>query len=585
MLSKIRNNDYIIPVILSIFTYIALCYQDVLPINNIFSIFIFIFIIYFYKNNLLKKSENRKSLLLLSIFFAVILIAGRILYTFRYSKVDSFWVELFTIKNIIYLIGNSSLIYAILNASIPKLLKVNIKGKKPFKRKHIFWWSLLIIFVCWLPYLIVYYPGIITGDSLSELNMILGNKAITDRHTVLHVIFMYIPYNLGYFISKDPNFAVATISIIQMLVMASIFAYSLSFLEKRKVNKYLLIAILLFYAIVPVFGFYSITMWKDIIFSGLVLLLTIQLFKMLEKKGSLSFRNSYGFIIISLLTIFFRNNAIYMYFLLALVTLITFRKELKVIIPMLLIVFGVFFIIKGPVYQAFDIKKSGSSEYIAIPLQQIGRMASKGIEFTKEEEKLINKLIPLNVLRKSYNAEIVDSIKFNNKYNSEVFEENKAAYLKLWFNLCLKHFSIASEAYLTSTLGYWYPNVDYWVTTAKIDANDLDIYTSSFIPDSIRDNFTKLGTRSLPLIANTWCIALAFWLILIAAYISLIRYKTKSILYVYVPIFGIWLTMMVATPVFAEFRYIYSAFTCLPLLLIIPFLESKRGVVKNEKTK
>ena len=48
---------------------------------------------------------------------------------------------------------------------------------------------------------------------------------------------------------------------------------------------------------------------------------------------------------------------------------------------------------------------------------------------------ILGLFIPLNVLRKSYNAEIVDSIKFNNKYNSEVFEENKAAYLKLWFNL------------------------------------------------------------------------------------------------------------------------------------------------------
>ena len=573
MFTKIKNNKYIIPIILSIFTYVSLCYQDIIPINNIFSIFVLILILYFYKNNILKKSEHSKDILLISLFFAIVLIAGRILYTFRYSATDSFWVELFTLKNIVYLIGNTSLIYTILNLSIPRLINLKFKNRKLFNKKHIFWWSLLIIFICYLPYFIIYYPGILTGDSLSELNMILGNKAVTDHHTVIHFIFMYIPYKIGYFISGNVNFSVALTSLTQMIVMASIFAYSIFFLYKRNVNKYLLLAILLFYALVPMFGFYSITMWKDIIFSGMVLLLVLELIKLLEKKGNITFKNSYSFIIISILTIFFRNNAIYMYFLLALVTLIIFRKKLKVIVPMLIIVFVVFFVVKGPIYNYFDIKTSKSSEYIAIPLQQIGRMAYKGVDFTKEEEKLINELIPLDTLKESYNAEIVDSIKFNDDYNSETFEENKIEYLKLWVSLCFKHFDIATEAYLTSTLGYFYPNVDYWVTTAKIDENDIGVYTSSFIPDNIRENVTKLGSRGIPIIGNTWCIALAFWLILLSSYIAVKRYKSKKVLYVYVPILGIWLTMMVATPVFAEFRYIFSAFTCLPILLIYPFLK------------
>lgn len=580
MLDKIKKNKLIIPIILSVFTYVALCFQDVLPINNIFSIFVLILIIYFYKNNILKKNDYNRDILIISLFFAIILIAGRILYTFRYSPTDSFWVELFTLKNIIYLIGNTSLIYTILNSSIPKLINIKFKNRKLFNKKHIFWWSLLIIFVCYLPYFIVYYPGILTGDSLSELNMILGNKAVTDHHTVIHFIFMYIPYEIGYFISGNVNFSVGLISLTQILVMSSIFAYSISFLAKRNVNKYLLIATLLFYALVPMFGFYSITMWKDIMFGCMVLLLVLELIKLLEKKDDITFRNSYSFIIVSILTVFFRNNAIYMYFILAIVTLIIFRKKIKVVGPMLIIVFAVFFVIKGPVYNYFDIRTSKSSEYIAIPLQQIGRMAYKGVEFTEEEEKLINKLIPLKTLKKSYNAEIVDSIKFNDEYNLEAFEENKLEYLKLWISLCVKHFDIATEAYLTSTLGYYYPNVDYWVTTAKIDDNDIGVYTSSFIPDSIRSEFSKLGTRTLPIIGNTWCIALAFWLILIAGYIAVKRYKSKKVLYVYVTVFGIWLTMMVATPVFAEFRYIFSAFTCLPLLLIVPFLGRSKGYEK-----
>ena len=91
MLDKMMNNKYLIPIILSLFTYVSLCFQDVLPANNIFSLLVLVLIIYFYKNNILKKSEYNKDILIFSLFFAVILIAGRILYNFRYSATDSFW--------------------------------------------------------------------------------------------------------------------------------------------------------------------------------------------------------------------------------------------------------------------------------------------------------------------------------------------------------------------------------------------------------------------------------------------------------------------------------------------------------------
>jgi len=67
---------------------------------------------------------------------------------------------------------------------------------------------------------------------------------------------------------------------------------------------------------------------------------------------------------------------------------------------------------------------------------------------------------------------------------------------------------------------------------------------------------------------------LCFWLILVFAILA-IKKVGKKVLYIYVPIFGIWLTMMAASPVYAEFRYVYGAFTCLPLLMLIPYINFK----------
>ena len=54
--------------------------------------------------------------------------------------------------------------------------------------------------------------------------------------------------------------------------------------------------------------------------------------------------------------------------------------------------------------------------------------------------------------------------------------------------------------------------------------------------------------------------------------------KRKGLKYIYafVPVLGIWLTMLLASPVYGEFRYIFGAYTCLPLFVILPFIGEKK---------
>ena len=578
----VKHKKLLISILMGILIYTTLFFQDYIDKFNVLLLVILIIIIVFsYKSDLFNK-KYRNFTFLISIFLAIIYLLGMICYNFRYNSSYSVWNELFSVKSIVYIGGYFSLFYMLLINILPVICEAKVVKKFSFKRKiNVFLLSSLIIIICWLPYFLIYYPGLFTNDSIAELNMIVNNfSTISDHHTVIHLLFMTIPYKVGMALFNNTVIACSLITLTQMIIMSLIFGKLISFLFKRNINKYILLAILLYFALVPVHAFYSISNWKDIIFSGLVLLFTMELIKLLEKK-KITLRNSYSFIIISILTVFFRNNAIYMYIILAIVSLFVFKKQIKVITIMLVIVFAVYGVVKGPIYSYFSVNMSSSTEYLAIPLQQIGRMAYKGVEFTKEEQKLINNLIPLKTLRKSYNPEIVDSIKFNDEYNTKAFEENKFAYLKLWISLCFKHFGIATEAYLTSTLGYWYPNIDYWTVVTKIDKNDLDLKDSSLLPSAVKNVTDELTTKNVPIINFFWSIGLCIWIIFISFAIT-IKKKNTRYLYAFVPIFGIWLTMMVATPVFAEFRYIYSAFTCLPLLLIVPFLG---GGTRYEKTK
>ena len=54
------------------------------------------------------------------------------------------------------------------------------------------------------------------------------------------------------------------------------------------------------------------------------------------------------------------------------------------------------------------------------------------------------------------------------------------------------------------------------------------------------------------------------------------RRDLKSI-YSYIPVLGVWFTIMIATPVYNETRYIFCLFTTLPFLLALPFISESKN--------
>lgn len=578
-LKQILKSTKILNILMAVITYGSICLLGVLKTYDVVSWFIFLVLVLFFCktdiNNKIMKKEN----IFLSILFSFIIIFGSIVNELKYNAKVSIFRTFFTFRNFIYIVGIFNLLYIVFTNIMPKLYSYSIKNEKSiFKsKKFMFIIYFLIIMLCWMPYFLSFYPGNLSPDSISELTTVINNFSnASDHHPIIHILFIAIPYKIAFGITNNMTISVAAVTLTQMIVMASIFSSLIVFLHNRKVNKKILFVILVYYAILPMHGYYSIVMWKDVIFSGLLLLLTMELVKIIEKQknNKLNFKQLISFIIVSIFCVFFRNNAIYMYFLLVISTFIFFMKYYKIFIPAFVIVFGVYYTIKGPVFEALNITKSSSSEYIGIPLQQIGRMAYKDANFTKKEKETLNKLMPLNEMKKAYNPIISDGIKFNSYYNSNVFDGNKGEYLKLWLGLIKRYPTIALEAYSISTLGYWYPGVSYGSVCYGIIENDYGLKNDPKLGNQVQYFLFDIEKRGVPILNIEWSIGLCFWLILVFAILA-IKKVGKKVLYIYVPIFGIWLTMMAASPVYAEFRYVYGAFTCLPLLMLIPYINFK----------
>lgn len=88
------------------------------------------------------------------------------------------------------------------------------------------------------------------------------------------------------------------------------------------------------------------------------------------------------------------------------------------------------------------------------------------------------------------------------------------------------------------------------------------------------DFLSKLESRNLPLFCMQWSIGLCVWTISILLVCYIIKNKKLGII-PFLPCVTIWITMLIASPVWGEFRYVYGLFTTLPFLIGIFFVNNK----------
>lgn len=57
-----------------------------------------------------------------------------------------------------------------------------------------------------------------------------------------------------------------------------------------------------------------------------------------------------------------------------------------------------------------------------------------------------------------YTPNLSDPVK--NQFHTDAFEEEKAEFLKTWFRVGCRNKKIYIDAFLNTTLGFWYPDVE-----------------------------------------------------------------------------------------------------------------------------
>lgn len=581
-----KNFKRISIIIFSILTSLSLCINLNSKYDIRLNILLFCIIIlplfYVYNKFYFKEKNNFK---ILSFILSLFIIIGE-----SFDKVGNFNLIfksiLFTFISICKLVGFYVLFYLLVNILFNKLktksynFKQNIIYEFVFE-KHPFVLPFIIMLVCYLPYIIAYYPGILSPDPSNQIKQFFHietnyldysilldeNVYITNHHPFLHTILLGGLTKIGDILG-NVNFGIFSYSIIQIVIVISTLSFTIKYMKKLKTPKIIRIVTLFIYALVPVFPFYAMSVVKDVIFNCFVIIYSILIFDIIKFKPKLKVVDIIFIIILMTLIMMFRNNGIYV-ILLSMPFLIIFcknnRKENTITLIFSLTIYLSYSNILLPYLK---ITPGSIREVLSIPFQQTARYVKYyEDELTNDEKKKIDKILGIDDLGERYNPVKADPVK--NEFNKYATDEDLKEYVKVWFNGLLRRPNVYIEATLNNTYGYFYPGDTSWYIYYKYDERLIDsginYHYNNLSP--LRNILSGYGVAfpHIPIIGLIVNIGFSNWIVLILG-TFIIKVKKYKYLIWLLPVISLILVCF-ASPVNTYFRYALGIVWSVPIMI------------------
>lgn len=304
------------------------------------------------KNNdlIMNKIEKPKWTLILYILVSMFMVFFSIAGTLLTNNGNIIWTKSFTAKIVVASIGGGTVVglavgYGIYFANllihtVSSKFKISGEKIKPVFKSPVFVgiMAALIIFLCYVPVFLAYYPGIASYDSATQVNMYFTG-VYYQHHPLLHTLFIEWCLRVGYAIWGNYNAGIAIYSIIQLSIFDIVFSFGIALVFKWVSKRNLLwayifaVLLTLFCGMFEFTRYMTISMTKDGLFS-IFFLLQFLLFVCLTENTKKRQTGLYiAYVCALVLCGLLRNNAAYALIIVAMfevaVTLIKWIKYLK----------------------------------------------------------------------------------------------------------------------------------------------------------------------------------------------------------------------------------------------------------------
>lgn len=520
-------------------------------------------------------------IILLDIFLLisnVFINTGNLSYLYK-----NMWLILYNLIRFIaiYIVLKRSLIYF---ENFIKNHEFKLKENKIINLflKHPFLFSFIAILICWSIYVIAFYPIILSPDPSFQIKQFFNvrtkyadyailldnNVFLTNHHPVFHTMILGYSLKLGRFLLND-NFGLFIYSLTQLLFLAFTLSLTIKYLNENNVNKKIVFIVLLLYCFIPMFPLYAMSGVKDTYYTCFIILYVMKLDKIIRsKQEKLSYKEMIQLLLIMVAVCLFRNNGIYVLILSFPLILIYSKKYFQTLLVIFIGVLAFYGTYTKVLLPSLKITDGSIRETLSIPFQQTARYVKYyDKDLSKNDIKVIDKVLEYETLAKRYNPTISDPVK--NEFNKYTTKKELLAYLKVWFKCFFKHPLVYIEATLNNIYGYFSPQSTNWYIYYKYDTRITEDnlvnyhYNNLSLLRLILSSFAQ-GFPYIPLIGLISNIGFNTWLLLGLTTYSIFK-KKKEYLIVLSPLL-ISLLICVASPVNTYFRY------AMPFIFIMPFI-------------
>ena len=531
--------------------------------NSIYSLVIFsgIYILLKYCFSLVRNRRKDLGALIVSLIFAISMVWGRNTMLFDDALVFSFltcirilliwplWFglirALFALKIRDHLVGEETL--------------AKIKDFAASKHGLLIIW--VVILLCWLPYLLAYFPSVYGYDGPRQVTEFVTHN-INSHHPVLHT------YLLGITIGKLKNpwwLGAAVYSALQTLILSFALASISTFIAKYSRTLLLPLGSLLAFALLPFYPIMAVTTTKNVIFTALFILLEIQLIKIAwEKDYFNNWRDILLFGVISFLSMAFLKQAMYVYVLTVFILCCLLKHNRKHLLLTAVITVGIFMLYSGPFLSSLNVtnnRDDAIKESLSIPECQIARAVVRHPrDYQGRQLREVKKFIPDYSNYRGPLEAISDPVK--STFNAKAVRQEPGRFIKLYFTVGRKHPSEYVNAFCRLTVQLWYLGMNK--DTLAFGEPYYEVHSLSLLPNQSRQTSDKSLLPSfknivdafsnqqyyekIPLVSLLFSAALPF-IIMTVSLGKVIISKQKHYLVILIMPVIFWLILLVFSPV------------------------------------
>ena len=487
-------------------------------------------------------------------------------------------------------LGYSVLFYTLIEG-LYKLLDMAAISKNPSNEKRIFAVSTLVIFVGWLFWIVMAFPGTVAGDGVTQLGQYYF-KAVSAHHPPLSTCIIGVLFDIGSTLANDGRYGVFLYLLVQALCGALIIGYSISVMIRIGISQKICYLSVFFLAFTPIFGIFAQWYEKDLMYSLFTLLFLTKLISMCLEKDNTTMKDCIVLTLEGLLCIFLRNNGIYAV-IPAMVVYAVWKKErvvrrLMLGCSVLSIIIAI--VVNGPVFSLMGIEKTNIREALSIPMQQSARYIKEYGNEVTEEEKIVLECFfnDYDNIPSIYEAYCADSVK-NTVF---VEKEELGKYFLTWFKMGLKHPGVYFDAFMCLNYGYLAPTEQNAEANGDMPNQEKEVIMSQLYDMGVDGTQDENNVQILkylifmnmvfPIVRYLSMPGIYLWMTIIVAALF-IKLKRRDGYVILIPNV-INLLVCLASPLCNGMRYELPVVLSMPIILAVASLfmhEKKALVVEN----